>query len=1183
MSGAFGNTTATPRPTLAQKLPPTVIPKSQYSAALRPTVEPHPNAASPPHKSPRKLQKSSRRSSPDTASRILFDSQDALDKARNEQIRDRNYMEAQVGSSRPPKSNFSSSTTWNHQKSLNKLGQPVEGLAIQYVPAHQPRSRARETNKSGNGLYQAANSSHISLQQVSQNHSYMRRPQRPTNGSKDIAAGGPMSSVNSEKSRERSHRSPTQKNMLSQALAKANTAVILDNAGNIQGAIEAYVEACDILQEVMKRSDDAEDRKKLSAIRETYSIRIAELYDLDNTFEHLNKQLPDAPLPRTQYLQGQNLDELDTPTTDEPPDIILEDEIEDPPRQAHIPPRQESLLPEIFGGQEYLEQKSVPLLNLPVAGSLGIPMDAHYMPPPLSPRKDMHHSLDASANLPQPHNQNLHLQSHDSTSWLDTVVETNSTISSRRASAQEKQNLDQIRAQYDRMDTITDMTSYDGFRSQSDATPRPSDAGTHTRNASEAPHDMQEQGTKDMHMLVNQYSYGSLNDRVGEDGDYAARHFGSDQYPIGQEDREHRNAMLTEEDIAAQEEEELLDLIMAKGNNMGNVQSYAGVLSSLPRESDSSGFSARSSGRTWESSLTTTTSGTALSTLAESPEMPQMEPPGVPEKEIESNENFTEQTGTDALTMKQTQALPQLPAVVGIRNRRMSGQGAQQLKIETFAKQSSLVQQQEQAQQQPLPPQLPRPEIPPSSAYPELSRSASNTNLSFATLPLTPVASVTSADSFTNSPATPNLARLTSHEADTENQSLATTSFSSIQSDYDRQRMPPPTVRPNTSSSNLKNKNLSLTTSNLDSRPITPGSAIFPSSLRRDTSLSVHTPAFSSHSHGMTFANVSGGGLYLFDSIKSSNLHSYITPTSATALRHEVIPLEPCPTSTLLRPFWLMRSLYTILSHPRGGYLTTKLFVPREIWRTRNVKLKAIEDKIAQCDVLAAALLVLGKVDTFDADAVLEELQRFENVIDDVRQALSKKLSSDVGVLSNTILIEADNEGGNPLARVGTGSSMKSFTSGWKKLRSKSTNATASIAAKTRDGLSAGQDITIPTVPMTLTSHPQVARTHPRHPANLARHLPPTPTSLAPHVPVLHASYVSSLARLFDAAQVLDSIARQVEDPGLKATNKTQVGIELGIKGCAEFFGFYILRFVLADIGLVLDKYLKRNGEWICS
>jgi len=77
--------------------------------------------------------------------------------------------------------------------------------------------------------------------------------------------------------------------------------------------------------------------------------------------------------------------------------------------------------------------------------------------------------------------------------------------------------------------------------------------------------------------------------------------------------------------------------------------------------------------------------------------------------------------------------------------------------------------------------------------------------------------------------------------------------------------------------------------------------------------------------------------------------------------------------------------------------------------------------------------------------------------------------------------------------------------------------------------------------------------------------------------------YMSSLARLFDAAQVLDGIARQVEDPGLKCSNKTQVGLELGVKNAAEFFAFYIIRFVMADLMLMIDKFIKRGTEWVLT
>lgn len=61
--------------------------------------------------------------------------------------------------------------------------------------------------------------------------------------------------------RERRQRGPSQKAMLSKALQKANTAVLLDNAANFEGAIDAYNEACELLQLVMLRSSGGDDEK----------------------------------------------------------------------------------------------------------------------------------------------------------------------------------------------------------------------------------------------------------------------------------------------------------------------------------------------------------------------------------------------------------------------------------------------------------------------------------------------------------------------------------------------------------------------------------------------------------------------------------------------------------------------------------------------------------------------------------------------------------------------------------------------------------------------------------------------------------------------------------------------------------------------------------------------------------
>ncbi|EOD48948.1 putative mit domain-containing protein [Neofusicoccum parvum UCRNP2] len=215
--------------------------------------------------------------------------------------------------------------------------------------------------------------------------------------------------------------------------------------------------------------------------------------------------------------------------------------------------------------------------------------------------------------------------------------------------------------------------------------------------------------------------------------------------------------------------------------------------------------------------------------------------------------------------------------------------------------------------------------------------------------------------------------------------------------------------------------------------------------------------------------------MHLFE----ADIHSPYSPGSPNPLAiNAPIPLEPCPESYLLRPFWLMRCFYQTLAHPRGGYLSTKLFIPRDIWNVKGVKIKSVEEKISNCDLLTAALLKLGKVDTLDADAILEEMQALELVLDQVQSNLIKKLGSDVG--------------------------------------------TGGVSSMFKDAQTVG--VTSP-----------------------------------------------------DGNQV----ARQVEDPGLKHSSPTHVGLELSTRHAAEFFGFYICRFVLSDIATMLDKFIKRGSEWV--
>ena len=84
----------------------------------------------------------------------------------------------------------------------------------------------------------------------------------------DLSARGDGSSSSKRRhhNNRKKQRASSQKLMLSEALQKANYAVVLDNAQDVVSATEAYGEACDLLLRVMDRSTSEEEKRKLDTI-----------------------------------------------------------------------------------------------------------------------------------------------------------------------------------------------------------------------------------------------------------------------------------------------------------------------------------------------------------------------------------------------------------------------------------------------------------------------------------------------------------------------------------------------------------------------------------------------------------------------------------------------------------------------------------------------------------------------------------------------------------------------------------------------------------------------------------------------------------------------------------------------------------------------------------------------------
>jgi hypothetical protein len=259
------------------------------------------------------------------------------------------------------------------------------------------------------------------------------------------------------------------------------------------------------------------------------------------------------------------------------------------------------------------------------------------------------------------------------------------------------------------------------------------------------------------------------------------------------------------------------------------------------------------------------------------------------------------------------------------------------------------------------------------------------------------------------------------------------------------------------------------------------------------------------------------GSIHIF----KAEIHSPHTPGFPNPnISDGPLPLEPCPEPVLLRPFWLLRCIYQTIANPNGGYISNRLFVPREAWATKGVKLKSIEEKIAQLDLLTNALNKLGKVDSLDAEAVEKEMQHLEVVLDAVQIVLAKKLGHDVGVNATTSFIKdapAENSASSSAAEanyLNSRSSSKSYLASWRKLRSKTSSSHLPTMKDAKDGnmkSEAGMVGAAPklsSVPMTnMLSVPKLSK----------RKL----DSKELEFKGPWAGYMASLARLCEAAQVV--------------------------------------------------------------
>jgi hypothetical protein len=823
--------------------------------------------------------------------------------------------------------------------------------------------------------------------------------------------------------------------------------------------------------------------------------------------------------------------------------IVNHDSYESNPRTGYIAPsqlprRRDSLLPSPFDtashkpsahlSEQYVQNRNAsrspgPQRAFEKNTNLSPLMDRQYMPPPLSPRR----MPSSSGKDPGAANEGQRIESYyikeqpnrssanghrrepssESMSWLDTIDEsggsTASSVHSRTSSLGIRRK--HIRAasgateaEFDAaLDAAVEAAYDDGFE--------PADV---LGDGNES--DDYEDELASMRQKVEM-----ARERVRQTERETAIHLARDRERARLLNEQSHVAEDDYDDNESEEEERMLEE-MTRGYIMDDFEFGLQSKSALPRESDSSGFS----GRTWHSSIGSnpTTAGTSLSTVAETlPRMPPLQSKTPPPLYPPPGQALpTLPTATNASQSLKSMQMPLIDSSISthtVRNRRLSGQNPKQLKIETAPASTSRVGA-KPSQPPPVVPQGIAAEIPTSQSQQASGLQGSSTNLKSsrrAPSPLPP----SNATDVIPPPPTPTLTQSFNQDADNLPRSGSPARALSRSG-----------IRKNFSSSslkNLKNRNLSITNidDGSDASPNTPMNSQFtPGTGMRDATGKIPaiptlpTPIATAFREKMN--SLASGGLYLFD----SGIHSPESPGMSDPLSPGApIPLEPCPTEYLLRPFWLMRAMYQTLAHSRGGYISTKLFVPRDVWRVKGVKIKGLEEKIACCDFLTAALQKLGQVDTFDADAVLDEMQSLEGVLEQVQVTLTRKLGNEVGVQGSGMLFkdapppgDAENIASGPKT---PGLQSKSSSFSWRRLRSKSSGVGLSNNYTSKSsGDGPKEALTMSTLPMTSLSTIRFAK---RDVSQVQFSGP-------------NANYMGALARLFDAAQVIGKVTTKISN-----------------------------------------------------
>lgn len=293
--------------------------------------------------------------------------------------------------------------------------------------------------------------------------------------------------------------------------------------------------------------------------------------------------------------------------------------------------------------------------------------------------------------------------------------------------------------------------------------------------------------------------------------------------------------------------------------------------------------------------------------------------------------------------------------------------------------------------------------------------------------------------------------------------------------------------------------------------------------------------------------------------------HAFLSPGSMYAgSAAPVGELPAYPTTPARRPFHLMRQIRASMS--TGAYVSPRLYVPRQMWYQIQIKLHGLETKIKLMDTLIAGLelverdgaVLIGTDIPGGPPTTKESLWDFSE-----GRKPKPTLSSQVLTVTERFMkrLEVFEE---LLDNLQTGGAKKLG------LNASGAQETAYGQDTMRKGGGFG----------TLMAH-KLGKGLDR--INIGRGNADLPSL-----------YIDTIARLFDKSQAIDAHLASLDlavrtqgntvGAGMYGTigQQSKQHIEGRLRRVSEFYSTVVCRFVVADMGVLLDKYVKRGGSW-CS